>query len=93
MKMKITRTSEVILKKLECPGNTGRSVTSTIKKVFLPEAKNNATTISNWHEIVSITMYEVCLKSSVNGPISQWQHGPGAPACTLVSRDTSRSAT
>jgi hypothetical protein len=38
-------------------------------------------------------LYEVCLKSSVNGPISQWQHGPGGPACTWVSRDTSRSAT
>jgi len=38
-------------------------------------------------------MYVVCLKSSVNGPISQRQHGPGARACTCLSRDTSRSAT
>jgi hypothetical protein len=48
------RTSEVILKKLECPGNRGCSVTSTITKAFLPEAKENAATISNWHEIVCI---------------------------------------
>jgi hypothetical protein len=38
-------------------------------------------------------IYVVCLKRSVNGPISQRQHGPGAPACTWLSRDTSRSAT
>jgi hypothetical protein len=37
---KRTRTSEVILKNLECPGNTGRPITSTITKAFLPEAKN-----------------------------------------------------
>jgi len=42
---------------------------------------------------MQLPIYEVCLKSSVNGPISQWQHGPGAPACTWLSRDTSRSAT
>jgi len=43
--------------------------------------------------LVMVLNYVVCLKSSVNGLISQWQHGPGAPACTWLSRDTSRSAT
>lgn len=36
---------------------------------------------------------KMCLKSSVNGPISQVQHGPGSWPCTWLSRDTLRSIT
>jgi hypothetical protein len=42
--------------------------------------------------VASHMVYEVYLKGSVNGPISQQQHGPGARACTWLSRDMSRSA-
>jgi len=45
--------------------------------------------LCSWHTHT----HKACLKNLVNGPISQWQHGPDAHKCTWLSRGTSRSAT
>jgi len=67
---KRTRTSEVILKNLECPGNRGRL--SPNKKGFLPEAKKKC---HNDQELAgsclygTITMYASRTLGSLN-----WKH-------------------